>query len=469
MNRKEQALQKKKVLKEKKAQSNLANKHIPIGLEAKPQSKNNDGVFLKERFKGLSNNALVGMAEACESKGAFIDARNLYSFAGERGSMEGLFQAGELAESGNLGTKDFISAFGYYLPAAKLGYVPAMEVVALSYFNGVGVEKNEMKSAAFILAAYRLEPNTVKETFNNLYGRIDSKTFKAGRAHANYTLFFGNRSEEKVVEGVFTEKQGQKSAIKKKIAAKVQPAMFADSSKNDGLKHKKIYEGLSNEVVVGLGESLEGRGEFVEARGLYLLAEERGSLEALLKLAELAESENLGPKDFVSSFNYSISAARSGHVPAMEVVAHNYFLGLGIEKDEIRSAAFICAAHALEPDLVSASFYQLKKRISKDAFDLGKTLSYSIFANDDQTISIERKVEGMRIKKKADAIKLADATEVEEKAKILLKANREARLQEYKDNVAKRNKEGWDPVWIFPLLFVVFPLIMWFLREARHG
>ena len=194
MNKKEQALQKKKALKEKKAQTKHVNKHISIGVEAKPQSKNIDGVFLKEHFKGLSNDELVEMAKECESKGAFIDARNLYSFAGERLSLEGLFQAGELEKSGNLGTKDFVSAFVFSLSAAKLGYVPAMEAVALSYFSGVGVEKNEMKSAAFIFAAHRLEPNTVKETFNNLYGRIDSKTFKAGKAHANYTLFFANSS-----------------------------------------------------------------------------------------------------------------------------------------------------------------------------------------------------------------------------------------------------------------------------------
>ena len=194
MNKKEQALQKKKALKEKKAQTKHVNKDISIGVEAKPQSKNIDGVFLKEHFKGLSNDELVEMAKECESKGAFIDARNLYSFAGERLSLEGLFQAGELEKSGNLGTKDFVSAFVFSLSAAKLGYVPAMEAVALSYFSGVGVEKNEMKSAAFIFAAHRLEPNTVKETFNNLYGRIDAKTFKAGKAHANFTLFFANSS-----------------------------------------------------------------------------------------------------------------------------------------------------------------------------------------------------------------------------------------------------------------------------------
>jgi len=291
-----------------------------------------------------------------------------------------------------------------------------------------------------------------------------------------YEKYLRNPAKQKVSkeELKLQKKQSRKEKKAQTQLAKKQRSIDAEikqpiPEKDGGLRNKKSYEKLADRHLLALGEALERRSEFAEARELYLLAAERGSLEALFNLAELAESENLGEKDFVLSFNYTMSAAKSGYVPAMEVVAHNYFFGVGIEKDEIKSAAFIIAAHALEPDLVLGSFYQLKRLINKDTFDLGRTLSYSIFATDDQAISLERKVEDIRLKKKADAIKAADVTSLKENAKKVLKVSRETHPQKYNDNAAKKNKEGWDPVWFFPLFFVVMPLIIWFLREARHG
>ena len=257
------------------------------------------------------------------------------------------------------------------------------------------------------------------------------------------------------------EKKAQTQLAKKKMAIDVE-IKPPTNDKDSGLKNKERYDRMSNDLIIRLAEACENNGKFVEARDLYSFAGERGSSEAIFKSGELAESGNLGTKDFMQAFDFFLSAAESGYVPAMEIVALNYFLGVGVEKDEMRAAAFIFSAHLLEPDLVKATFYKLSRQISSDTFDLGKAFSYSIFATSDQAIKIEAKVEAIRIKQKVDAIG------AKEKAERLLQASRKPRIQDYNDNVSKRNEEGWDPVWIFPLLFIVFPLIMWLIRESRH-
>jgi TPR repeat protein len=268
-----------------------------------------------------------------------------------------------------------------------------------------------------------------------------------------YERYIRNPTKQKASkkESVLKKKQAHKEKKAQKQLAEKQMSIDTEIQQpiNDiigGLKNKKLYDGLSNEVIIGMAEACENNGAFVDARDLYFFAGERGSLEAIFKAGELAESGNLGVKDFVSASDCYLLAAKSGHVPAMEIVAHNYFLGVGVEKDEMRSAAYICAAHALEPNVVWESFYKLKKLINKDTFDLGKTLSYSIFATDDQAIRIERKVEALRRVKESESVRAA------EKQLRAVEVAKKSNANKY--DAANSNDES------YPLGFVLFMVVV---------
>mgnify|MGYP000597811470 CR=1 FL=1 len=248
-----------------------------------------------------------------------------------------------------------------------------------------------------------------------------------------------------VIDQALKDNRGRKRSAKARSKVITEPILKPEAGKESELQNSKAFEDLSNDVIIGMAEACENQGAYTKARDLYFFAGERGSWKAVLQAGELAESGFLGAKDFESAFECYLLAAKAAYVPAMEIVALNYFLGIGVEKSELKSAAFIYAAHEIDPHTVRDTFNKLMKEIDPEKFKLGETYSYYMLATDDAA-----KDEAKRINRKVE--------------RLLETVNKTGPQKRAREN---DNNQSLDPVWIFPILFIGFPLLMWLIRGAQ--